>query len=201
VAVTDTPVERSAPGVREPRRSRYVLAVALLLGGLGLALGVSLGAAQAKSDQATGFPRVSVPGALTVHVDQPGTYFVYSEGTACLDYPNCHGQLYPVTVQVTGPTGNVEVEPTSGPTYMVGGTQGTGVARFDVTAGTYRVAASTGPYSQGLIAVGEGFPWWTQDWVAWLALVLLWAGGILVVVVPIVTYHRRTRALPPRASG
>lgn len=200
MAVTESPTEaeRPRPPLRKPRRSRYVLAVSLLVGGLALALGVGFGAGQTKSDQAVGFARVAVPGVLTLHVDHPTSYYVYSEGTACLDYPNCHGQIYPVTVKVTGPTGNaVKVVPTDGPTYMVGGMEGTGVAKFDATTtGNYRVAASTGPYSEGLIAVGEAFPGWTQDWVALLAMALLWATGILIIVLPIVIYDRKRRSAP-----
>ncbi len=201
MAVMEVPVPAGRLGrgtAGKPRKSRYLLAVALLVVGLALALGVAFGASQTKSDQAVGFARVSVPGVLTLHVDQPATYYVYSEGTVCLDYPNCHGELYPVTVRVTGPTGNpVKVEPASGPSYMIGGSEGTGVARFNATAtGDYRVAASTGPYSEGLIAVGKAFPTWTQDWVAWLAVVVLWAAGVLIIVLPIVLYKRRTRSDP-----
>jgi hypothetical protein len=206
VAVTETPVTGVRPNggaVRKPRRSRYVFAATLLLGGLALALGVGFGGSQTKSDLAVGFVRVTVPGALTLQVGQPATYYVYSEGTACLDYPNCHGQLYPVTVKVTDPTGNpVRVEPTNGPTYMIGGSGGTGVARFDaITAGSYRVAASTGSYSEGTIAVGKAFPTWTQDWIAWLAMVLLWVGGVLIIVLPIVRYRRRRQTSCPECGS
>ena len=191
-----TEAERPRQPLREPRRSRYVLAVLLLVGGLALALGVSLGGGQTKSDQAKGFARVAVPGVLTIHVDHATTYYVYSEGTACLDYPNCHGQLYPVTVDVSGPAGDAaKVELIHGPTYMIGGMEGTGVAKFDATAtGNYQVAASTDPYSGGFIAVGEAFPGWTQDWVAVLALILMWAAGILIIALPIVIYDRQKRA-------
>ena len=198
MAVRESPTEAERPRrpLRKPRRSRYLLAVLLLVGGVALALGVGFGGGQAKSDQAEGFARVAVPGVLTLHVDHATTYYVYSEGTACLDYPNCHGQLYPVTVEVSGPAGDaVKVESIHGPTYMIGGMEGTGVAKFDATmTGNYRVAPSTGPYSEGLIAVGEAFPGWTQDWVAVLAMMLLWAAGILIIVLPIVIYDRQRRA-------
>lgn len=202
MAVRESPTEAERPKqpLRKPRRSRYLLAVLLAVGGVVVALGVGLGGGQAKSDQAEGFARVAVPGVLMLHVDHATTYYVYSEGTACLDYPNCHGQLYPVTVEVSGPAGDaVKVELIHGPTYRIGGMEGTGVARFDATTtGNYRVAASTGPYSEGLIAVGEAFPGWTQDWVAVLPMVLMWAAGILIIVLPIVIYDRRRRAASTR---
>ncbi len=196
--VRKSPTEAERPGqrLRRPRRSRYLLAVLLFAGGVALALGVGLGGGHAKSDQAKGFARVAVPGVLTLPVDHATTYYVYSEGTACLDHPNCHGQLYPVTVEVSGPAGDaVKVEPIHGPTYMIGGMEGTGVAKFDATTtGNYRVAASTGPYSEGLIAVGEAFPGWTQDWVAVLVMILMWAAGISIIVLPIVVHDRQSRA-------
>lgn len=198
MAVRESPTEARRPkqGLCKPRRSRYLLAALLAVGGVVLGLGVGLGSGQAKSDRAERFARVGVPGVLTLRVDHASTYYVYSEGTACLDYPNCHGQLYPVAVDVSGPAGDpVKVDLVHGPTYMVGGMEGTGVAKFDAaTTGNYRVAASTGPYSEGLIAVGEGFPGWTQDWVAVLAMIVMWAAGILIIVLPIVVYDRGKRA-------
>lgn len=168
----------------------------MLLGGLALALGAGLGGSQAKTDQAVGFPRAAVPGSLALRVVQPDTYVVYAEGTVCLDYPNCHGQLYPVSVRVTDPAGKaVEVVATDGPTYMIGGSEGTGVARFDATTpGLYRVAASTGAYAEGMIAVGRAFPAWTGDWVAWSVMGLLWVVGGLVIFVPVARYERRARS-------
>ncbi len=202
MAVRNSPTEAERPGHprRTPRRSRYLLAVLLLVGGLAVALGVGFGGSQTKSAQAEGFARVGVPGVLTLQVDHSTTYYVYAEGTACLDAPSCHGQLYPVTVKVTDPTGNaVTVGPTDGPTYMIGGMEGTGVATFDATTpGTYRVAASTGPYSEGLIAVGEAFPVWTQGWVAVLAMALLSTAAILIIVLPIVVHERQRRSGPTR---
>lgn len=198
MAVRESPTEAERPRqpLRKPRRSRYLLAALLLIGGAVVALAVGLGGGQAKSDQAEGFARVAVPGVLTLHADHVTTYYVYSEGTACLDYPNCHGQLYPVTVEVSGPAGHaVKVALIHGPTYRIGGMEGTGVAKFDATTtGNYRVAASTGPYSEGLIAVGKAFPGWTQDWVAVLPMILMWGAGILIIVLPIVIYDRQRRA-------
>jgi hypothetical protein len=203
VAVTDAPVDaerRDRRSVRKPRRSRYLLAVPLLVVGLALALGVGLVGAQAKSDRAAGFARIGVPGVLTLRVDQPATYFIYPEGTACLDSPNCHGEIYPVTVKVTGPTGDsVNVQPSRGPDYMIDGMQTSGIAKFDAAmTGNYRVAVSTGPYAEGQVAVGEAFPWWTQDWVAWLATSVVWAGGVAIIVLPFATHRRRTRSVPLR---
>lgn len=182
--------------VLKPRRSRYLLVVSLVLIGLALALGVGLGGGQVRTDQAQNFVRVSVPGVLTLHVAKPATYYVYSEGTACLDFPNCHGKLYPVTVSVTGPTGQpLTVQKTDGPTYMIGGSEGTGVARFSATrVGAYRVHASTGSYSEGRVAVGKDFPTWTQDWVVWFAMLAAWTIAALVAVLPVVSYRRRLRA-------
>ena len=205
MAVKEFPTEAEPPRqpLRKPRRFRYVLAALLLVGGVALALGVGFAGDQAKSNQADGFARVPVPGVLTLHVDRSTTtYYVYAEGTTCLDYPNCHGQLYPVTVEVSGPAGDaVNVEVVHGPSYTVGGMEGTGVARFDATTtGNYRVTASTGPYSEGVIAVGQAFPGWTQDWVGMLAMGLMWAAGLLIVVLPIGIYYRRRRAAPTRDS-
>lgn len=191
-----TEVEGPRRPLDAPRRSRYLVAAVLFVAGLALAVGVELAVGQAMSDQAQGFARADIPGALTFRVDRPGTYDVYAEGTVCLDYPDCHGQLYPVTVEVTGPGGiAVTTEPADGPTYMTGSTQGTGIATFDATTpGLYRVAARTGPYAEGRIAVGGAFPWWTGDLPAWSVLGLLWAGGVAVIVVPIVATRRRRSA-------
>lgn len=195
MTVADAPVEagREAHGARRrPRRSRYLLVVPLLLLGLVFAAGVGLGGGTATSDRAQGFARVLVPGSLTLRVPHPGSYVVYSEGTVCLDYPNCHGQLYPVTVRVAGPSGSVPVHASNGPSYMIGGTEGTGVAVFEATsAGDYTVSASTGSYAQGQIAVGEAFPWWTGGWVSWMAMAVVWAIALLIVVVPVALERRR----------
>ena len=183
------------PHVRGPRKFRYLIAIPMLVVGLALALGVGFGAGHIRSDRAEGFARFPVPGEFTLRVDRPAIYYVYSEGTACLDFPNCHGALYPVTVTVTGPSGHaVHVEPSQGPVYMIGGMEGTGVARFDAaTAGAYRIAVSTGAYSEGRVAVGEAFPGWTRGWIATLAMVALLVGGAGIIVVPIVRHERRKR--------
>ena len=198
------PVAEPSAGtpVRKPSRSRYLLAVAMLVGGVALALGVGFGAGQTRSDRAEGFARFPVPSQFALRVDHPATYYVYSEGTACLDFPNCHGALYPVTVTATGPSGQaVKVEASRGPVYMIGGMEGTGVARFDAaTPGDYRISVSTGPFSEGQVAVGEAFPGWTQDWVATLAMVALFAGGVAIIVVPITRYGRRRQASGSRTA-
>lgn len=175
--------------------SRYLLAVSLLILGIAFAFGVALGAAQVKSNRAMGFARVDVPGALTLHVAQPATYYIYSEGTTCLDYPNCHGAIYPVTLTVTDPTGDVvRVQASPGPNYVIGAMGSARVAAFNAaTTGNYRVTASTGPYSEGQIAVGQAFPWWTQDYVAWLVMVVMWVGGVLIIVLPLVMRRPQTR--------
>lgn len=198
MTLTEAPFRPERPSA-DRRRWRYLIAALLLLGGLALVLGVGFGAGKARSDQAVGFARVAVPGALTLHVGHPATYVVFSEGTACLDAPNCHGQLYPVTVRVTGPGGApVPVTPAHGPTYMIGGGEGTGVASFEArSTGTYTVAARTGTYAEGRIAVGEAFPTWTADWVSWLAVAVLWVGAVAVVVLPLGQLGRP----PRRAAG
>ena len=180
---------------RRPPRARYLLVVPLVLVGLAIALGVGIGGGQVRTDRAVQFPRVAVPGVLALRVAEPATYYVYSEGTVCLDYPNCHGALYPVTVKVTAPRGAaVDVHRVQGPTYMIGGSEGTGVARFSATRrGTYRVSVSTGPYSEGQVAVGEGFPTWTQNWVSWSVMLLASAVAGLVAVLPVLAYRRRVR--------
>ncbi|MDA8341138.1 MAG: hypothetical protein M0007_02790 [Actinomycetota bacterium] len=61
--------------------------------------------------------------------------------------------------------------------------------------GTYRIAARTGPDAQSRIAVGGAFPWWTRDWLAWLALALMWASAIALIILPIVFTRRRSQAL------
>lgn len=185
-------VPPSGAAVKRPRKWGYAIAISLVLGGFALALGLGLGGGQTNTNQAEGFDRVTVPGTLVLHVAEPATYYVYSEGTACAGSPDCHGQIYPVTVRVTGPAGRpVSVDRTSGPTYMIGGSEGSGVARFDATSpGSYRVAVSTGPYSEGMVAVGKAFPTWTEDWVAWLAMAALCAGGVLIIVLPIARHRR-----------
>ncbi|HET6794846.1 MAG TPA: hypothetical protein VFH45_10405 [Acidimicrobiales bacterium] len=190
-----------APTPHGPHRSRYLLAFVLIVGALALAVGFGFGGGRTRSDQAVGFARFPVPSQFTFHVARPATYYVYSEGTACLDFPDCHGEIYPVTVTVRAPSGQaVEVEATQGPTYMIGGGEGTGVARFDAAApGDYRIAVSTGPYAEGRVAVGEGFAGWTQDWVARAAMVVLLVAAAAVILVPLMRRRRQEGSHAPMA--
>ena len=177
---------------RPPSRARYSLALGLLVVGMVASLALAITASAARDDHAKGFARADVPGVLTISVDQTGTYNVFAEGTTCLDYPNCHGQIYPVTVEVTGPVGRpVAVTAWSGPTYTNGGTEGTGVATFTATrSGTYRVATSTGDYTGGQFTVGRPFPAWTDDRLGWVPLLFLGGAGVVLAVVTFVKRRR-----------
>jgi len=181
-------------GPRSPSRTWYLLAVGLLVVGLVGSLALAMAASSARDDHAKGFARADVPGVVTISVDRKGAYDVFAEGTACLDYPNCHGQIYPVTVRVTGPGGQpVAVAAWSGPTYYYnGGMQGGGVATFTATGnGTYRVTASTGPYSGGQIAVGRPFPSWTDERFAWVPLLLFGGAGVVLAAATFVQRRRQ----------
>ncbi len=188
---------RGEPAPRRPRRrpprSRYGLAALLVMVGLASGVAVALAAGSARGHQAGGFARASVPGDLTFRVEHAGTFYVYAEDTICLDFPDCHGELYPVTVRVTDPAGHgIPVTTVNGPGYMRGGTGGTAVARFEATrTGAYRIAVATGTIAEGRFAVGPGFPAWTDDRFAWaLTVVLAGAGAVLAAA----TLIRRRRA-------
>ena len=175
-----------------PSRSRYFFALLLLLAGVVVSLSLAMAAASTRDNQAKGFARTDVPGVLVLRVDRPGTYDVFAEGTSCLDYPNCNGLIQPVAVRVTNPGGKrVAVAAWSGSSYYNGGIEAVSVATFKASSiGTYTVAASTGTYTGGRIAVGRPFPGWTAERVGWVPLLLLGgAGGTLAVV----TFAQRRR--------
>ena len=184
--------ERAA--TRPPSWARYSLAFGLLVVGVAASLTLAMTAASARDDHAKGFARADVPGVVNIRVDRRGTYDVFAEGTACLDYPNCHGQIYPVTVRATGPGGQrVAVTAWSGPSHESGGTGGIGVATFTAAStGNYRITASTDPYTGGQVAVGQPFPAWTDERFAWVPLLLFGGAGIVLAVVTFAQRWRRT---------
>jgi len=196
MSASPTPVTMVSDGwaaTQRPSRSRYLLVLLLLVAGLISSLALAMAAASARDNQAKGFARADVPGVLVLRVGRVGTYDIFAEGTACLDYPNCHGLIYPVTVRVTGPGGKqVPVAAWSGSSYYNGGLQGGGVATFEATSiGTYRVAASTGTYTGGQIVVGRPFPSWTDERVGWVPLLLLGGAGVVLAVVTFVQRRRK----------
>jgi hypothetical protein len=172
------------PARRRPPRSRYWLAGLVAVVGIVVALAYSIGAQAVLSNRADGFARASIPGEMTLHVDHAATYYVFAEGA---------GWVHP-SVRVTGPEGHaVAVGATSpGPSYYHGGNQASAVGTFRaVQPGDYKVAVSTGPTVQGDFAVG-GFPMWMRlsDWEAW-ALLVLFVGSSLVLIVRTAIQRRR----------
>jgi hypothetical protein len=178
---------RPTPARRRPPRSRYWLAGLVAVAGIVVALAYSIAAQAVLSNHADGFVRASIPGEMTLHVDHAATYYVFAEGA----------RWFHPSVQVTGPEGHaVAVRATSpGPSYYHGGNQASGVGTFRaVQPGDYKVAVSTGTTVQGDFAVG-GFPLWMRlsEWEAW-ALLVLFAGSSLALVVWTAIQRRRPGA-------
>ena len=152
-----------------------------------VALVFSIAAQAVLSSHADGFARASIPGEMTLHVDHAATFYVFAEGA---------GWFHP-SVRVTDPEGHaVAVGATSpGPSYYHGGNQASAVGTFRaVQPGDYKVAVSTGATVQGDFAVGS-FPLWMRlsDWGAW-ALLALFAGSSLALVIWTAIQRRRPEA-------
>jgi hypothetical protein len=172
-----------------PSRRRYGLALLLALVGVVASVVLQIASQAALSSRADGFLRASVPGELTLHVDQPATFYVYAEATL---------SLHP-SVRVTDPAGRaVTVAATApGPRYDHGGSGGFAVGRFDATAsGDYRIAVDTGDAVQGDFAVGSRFPLWMRlvpDAVGWAILGIGVGSGVVLAATTAVQRRRRPR--------
>ena len=191
-AVTPPP---AAPAPAEvptrPLRSRYVIAVLLVLAALSAALFWSFAVNEAVGARLDKFTRGPVPGRTTVWVN-PGTWYVYATGGSTLD-----------GIQVTGPDGRpLPVAPTATvDTMAAGGGMGLHtVGQFTVPVpevGNAQVAVTgTDTTAQGWFAVGDfdvnGFQ--TLQFAAMTALVVVNAGAaVAIVVVPVVRARRASR--------
>ena len=191
MTVTATPVLGSPPVGREaprPLRSRYVLVVLLPLVALLSAVLWSITTYSGASAAAEGYPRGSIPGAVTVDV-HPGTWVVYQEA-AIRDF----------TVTVVAPDGTAVpvryIRGQGGYVYDVHGAQATAVAEFDVpvgVTGTYTVTAVGQVDPQGSFAVGEDnqIGWATLNGWAIVGLLLVNLGAAAAIaLVPLVRYRR-----------
>ena len=135
-----------------PSTSRYWLAAAIAI--VGLVAGVAFGVMSYRDSQARidDFDRVSIPGTMTVQLDEATGRVMYYEGSDTIRFNE-------LTIAVTDPAGTpVDVSPYEGEMIYetVDSTQGRAVATFDASEpGTYQIAVSG--VESGQIVVGESF--------------------------------------------
>ncbi len=189
-------VTPTTPARRRPRAStfRYWLAGAIAV--VGLVSGVALGLSSYRDWQRDidTLDRVTVPGAMTVQLDEADGRVVYFEGDDNIRFDD-------LTIIVTDPAGSaVDVKRYEGAMIYedLDGTQGRAVATFNANrAGTYAVEVSgvnTGQIAVGDSAARRALPGaLTGLGVAGLALI---AGFILWLTTFINRSNRRTAIEP-----
>lgn len=178
---------------RRPSTGWYWVSGLLLVAGLVAAAVWIVSAVTGVSDRVDQFPRTSVPGELSVVIDAPDTYYVYSEGAG-------ESTLESLELTVTDPSGEpVMVRPVdSGVVYDTdGGAVGRPVGEFQASAaGAYAVTVA-GESGGDQVAVGDSL---TADVVppilgAGLLLILTTGGAVAITAV---TAVRRSRRSPTR---
>lgn len=187
----DTVSPKPPAAARRPSVGWYWAAGLLLVAGLSAAAVWIVGAVIGLTDHVDQFPRTSVPGELSVVIDDPDTYYVYYEGAG-------DTTLDRLGVTVSDPAGEpVMVRPVdSGVLYDTADRAvGHAIGKFQATTtGTYAVTA-TGESDGEMIAVGDGL---TDDVVPPIVgaglLVVLATGGAIAIAV--VTGVRRSRQSP-----
>ena len=189
MSIPATTISPVPPAVTRWPSVGWYWASGLLLGaGLAAAAVWVVGAVIGLSDHVDQFPRTSVPGELSVVIDDPDTYYVYYEGVG-------DTTLDRLGVTVTDPAGEqVTVRPVdSGVLYDTADRAvGHAVGKFQAsTTGTYAVTAA-GESGGEMIAVGDGL---TDDVIPPIVgaglLVVLTTGGAIAIAV--VTGVRRSR--------
>lgn len=135
-----------------PSTSRYWLAALIAI--LGLVAGVAFGVMSYRDsqDRIDDFDRVSIPGTMTVQLDEATGRVMYYEGDDTIPFNE-------LSIAVTDPAGTpVNVSPYEGEMIYDTGdlTQGRAVATFDASEpGTYEIAVSG--VDSGQLVVGESF--------------------------------------------
>ena len=135
-----------------PSTSRYWLAAVIAI--VGLVVGVAFGVMSYRDsqDRIDDFDRVSIPGTMSVQLDEATGRVMYYEGTDTIRFNE-------LSIAVTDPAGTpVDVSPYDGEMIYETGdlTQGRAVATFDVSEpGTYEIAVSG--IDSGQLVVGESF--------------------------------------------
>ena len=133
-----------------PSTSRYWLAAVIAI--VGLVAGVVFGVMSYRNsqDRIDDFDRVSIPGTMTVQLDEATVRVMYYEGTDTTRFNE-------LSIAVTDPAGApVDVSPYDGEMIYetVDSTQGRAVATFDASEpGTYEIAVSG--IDSGQLVVGE----------------------------------------------
>jgi hypothetical protein len=188
----------SPASARGPSAARYGFAALLaVLGIVGAVLWQK--AATASVDRhAGGYARTATPGAVTLRVSDPGTYYVYAEGVE-------GATLSDLAVKVTGPTGQVvAVTAVSSRFYYDHhGMVGHAVGRFEATRlGGYRVTAAGRLDRYGHFAVGDDVEgrMLPHLWGAGVLLVFAVGSGITFTVVTFLQRRARRRASAVTAS-
>lgn len=175
-----------------PLRSRYLLAVVLVLVALVSVVMWGLLTVRATDDLAAGLDRTSVPGELTVDL-HPGRWILYGEGDLALDevkvsYPD--GREVPVTL-----------DPASAATYEHQGRTSDAVAAFDLPLGgewpDMRIVIDgrgTEPDAAVALAASDQFDQLGRQRWGMLALLVVNVGAaVVIVVVPLMRHRRASR--------
>ena len=133
-----------------PSTSRYWLAAVIAI--VGLVAGVAFGVMSYRDSQARidDFDRMSIPGTMSVQLDEATGRVMYYEGTDTIRFNE-------LSIAVTDPAGTpVDVSPYDGEVVYeaVDSTQGHAVATFDAPEpGTHEIAVSG--IDNGQLVVGE----------------------------------------------
>jgi len=138
------------PASRRPSTLRYWLAAVIAVVGVGAGLTVGLTAYRDSQRQIDTFDGVSIPGTLSVQLDEPGGRVVYYEGVESVRFDD-------VTIAITDPAGTpVELARYRGEMIYDApdSTQGRALATFDgAEPGAYTVVVSG--VDTGRLVVGD----------------------------------------------
>lgn len=154
-AATQSPTVTSSspPGTHNrPSRSRFERGIVVAVVGLAVGLGFGITSYRNSQQMIDTFSRTSVPGTMTVQVDEPGQRVVYYEGGQNVSL----GEL---VVTIIGPVGStVAVAPYE--TELIYETTdltlGRAIASFDAAQiGDYEI--EVGGVDSGQVTVGESF--------------------------------------------
>lgn len=186
--ITPTPTPSTLPPRAGASSTRYW--PGLLIAVIGMVAGVAIGinSYQDSQQQIDTFARMSIPGEVTVQIDQPDQQVIYYEGVDNLGFED-------LEITVSDPTGvPVTIKPFDGELIYetTNLTQGHAMATFDTDrAGTYEIQVSG--VNSGQLTVGESFSRLALPGVL-AGLVIAGLSVIAGLVLSLRTFMKRSRA-------
>jgi len=182
---------RKRAAVDRPSAIWYAIGALIIITGM---VGAILGAVHDVSKVESKFTRFAMPGAVDLHIAQPGPYVLYYEHRSVVD-----GEIFQtssvtdIKCTITSRSGDtVPINPTEfTTTYAFGGREGTALAEFTVpTTGTYVIACAypSGKGSRIALAIAPSLVGETAaSLFKWAALALGSLGiGLAILIVTLV---------------